>query len=80
MSITNAMNELQEVATKLANISSEVSSMVMIDGTTSATQNMTQKVAEIKEELVAAAGLVEENKKIIEDCCSALGLSISSYK
>ena len=80
MSITNAMNELQEVATKLANISSEVSSMVMIDGTTSATQNMTQKVAEIKEELIAAAGLVEENKKIIEDCCSALGLSISSYK
>jgi len=80
MSITTAMNELQEVATKLANISSEVSSMVMIDGTTSATQNMTQKVAEIKEELVAAAGLIEENKKIIEDCCSSLGLSISSYK
>lgn len=79
MNISGIINDLQAASTKLSNISSDVANMVIIDGNLNATRDMNDKLHEVRNEIMALSRVIEENKTTIQNCCDALGISISFY-
>ena len=78
MGVTTAINELQDAATKLTDVSGEIANMIQIDGNKFTTQDLNEKVKKIKMEIIAASNVLEENKAVIQECCDFLGLNVGS--
>lgn len=79
MNISGIISNLQDVSTKLSNLSDDVSTMVIIDGNTDATRDMNDKLREIREEIIQLSSVIENNKETIQSCCDALGISVNFY-
>lgn len=79
MNISGIINDLQNATTKLSNISSDVTNMVIIDGSINSTRDMNDKLHDIRNELSSISRIIEENKATIQSCCDALGISVSFY-
>lgn len=76
MNISGIISDLEAASTRLSNISSDVANMVMIDGSLNATRDMNDKLHDIRNEIISASKVIEENKEIIQNCCDALGISV----
>lgn len=76
MNISGIIGDLDEAAIKLSNISSDVTNMVIIDGSINSTRDMNEKLKKVRTEIMDVANVIEKNKEIIQSCCDALGISV----
>ncbi len=76
MNISGIISDLEDASTRLTNIATDVANMVIIDGSTNSTKDMNDKLHDIRNEIASLSRNIEENKKIIQNCCDALGLNV----
>ncbi len=76
MNISGIIQDLEDASTRLTNISSDVTNMVIIDNSKFATKDMNDKLHDIRNQIESLASKIEENKQIIQNCCDALGISV----
>ena len=74
--LSQILSELDSAEQKIKDISDEVVDMIIINDSRLATQSMNLRLKDIMYEIRRAARSIEENRDIIEECCSALGLSV----
>jgi hypothetical protein len=74
--LSQILSEMESAAQKIRDIADDVTDMIIINDGNYATQDMNFKLKNIMNEVRAAAEKIEENRDIIEDCCSSLGLSV----
>jgi hypothetical protein len=75
--LSQILSELDSAAQKIQDISDEVVDMIIINDNRFATQSMNFRLKDIMYEIRRASRSIKENRDIIEECCSALGLSVN---
>ncbi len=73
-SIRNAINYLEDAASKLNALESKIVNVVLIDDNASTMDAMKQKIIETKESLRELENLLDEHEYVISEARSHLGL------
>lgn len=72
------IQDLEAASIKLSEMSSDLASMIIIDGSRFATQDMNEVLHDVKIQISSAARSIETNIAKIQECCDALGLSLNT--